>query len=403
MRRRWLVAGGAVALLVTVFAAGRVFAPKDTLDRSHEPHPAPAAAYGRVYGELMHSPLFVGDRLRVYAADNRVWADGPVDAHYPTSALWAYRRWPAQLTGVVAAEHAVVTRWSDGQLVGIDPDQGRVRWRADGPAGGSYEGRRTGAQTLYDPPGLYIGTAVDGTPVVLTVDGDSVTAYDADNGTRLWHRTVGGPPSCRVEFTAPGVFVVRNRCASTVDAYSALTGRPRGWPADPTLRPVGCAVGDRTACTGLAGATGGWLIDPGGGPTPAPALSGTDTWLAGRIVVHPAPDGHIEAHDPVTGKGLWSWPDGGDGFGSRILAVEPGVVHLVTPDREIVNLDANSGVVLSRFPGQVLTEKTQPWVPGYVYASHGYLAIERLLPGGRPDGSDGEYYYPFPTVLFTGS
>jgi len=170
------------------------------------------------------------------------------------------------------------------------------------------------------------------------------------------------------------VFVVRNRCASTVDAYSALTGRPRGWPADPTLRPVGCAVGDRTACTGLAGATGGWLIDPGGGPTPAPALSGTDTWLAGRIVVHPAPDGHIEAHDPVTGKGLWSWPDGGDGFGSRILAVEPGVVHLVTPDREIVNLDANSGVVLSRFPGQVLTEKTQPWVPGYVYASHGCRA-----------------------------
>jgi hypothetical protein len=59
-------------------------------------------------------------------------------------------------------------------------------------------------------------------------------------------------------------------------------------------------------------------------------------------------------------------------------------------------------VVLSRFPGHVIGD-ARPWVPGYVYASHGYLAIERLLPDAKRDGSDGEYYYPFPTVLLTGS
>jgi hypothetical protein len=392
-----------VALLATVLAAVRVFAPTDTLDRSHEPHPAPAVAYGRVYGELMHSPLFVGTRLRVYAADNRVWVDGPVDAHYPTSALWTFRRWPAQLTGVVAAEHVVVSRWSDGQLVALDPDQGRVRWRADGgPGVTSYEGRRTGAQTVYEPPGLYVATAA-GKPVVVTVDGGSVTAFDGETGALLWHRTVDGSADCRTGFTAAGLIVLLDHCASTVDALDARTGKPRGgWPAGRDLRPVGCAVGDRTACTGLAGATGGWLIGPDGGLTAAPALSGTDTWLTGRVVVHPAPDGHIQAHDAVTGAPLWSWPDGGDGFRSRILAVEPGLVHAVTREHDIVNLDAASGALLNRFPGHVIGD-AKPWVPGYVYAAHGFVAIERLLPDAKPDGSDGQYYYPFPTVLLTGS
>src|SRR6266545_4277791 len=88
MRRSWLVAGAVVALAVTAFAVARVFAPGDTLDRAHGPYPAPVAAYGRVYGELMHAPLLVGTRMRVYGAQNRIWADGPVDDKMPTSALW---------------------------------------------------------------------------------------------------------------------------------------------------------------------------------------------------------------------------------------------------------------------------------------------------------------------------
>jgi outer membrane protein assembly factor BamB len=402
------VTGIAGAVLVTVLAAVRVFAPTDTLDRSHEPHPPPVAAYGRVYGELMHAPLFVGTRLRVYGADNRVWADGPVDAKMPTSALWALRRWPAQLVGVVADEHVVVSRWSDGQLVALDPDHGRTAWRADGgPGATTYEGRRTGARTVYEPPGLYLATAPGGKSVVLSVGGDGITALDAGTGARLWHRKVDGEPSCRLDFTAPGLIVLLDRCASasTVDAYDAATGERRTtWPTGldaRTLRPVGCAVG-RSACTGLAGATGGWLIGPDGGLTAAHGLDGAGSWLSGRIVVHPAPDGHIQAHDAVTGASVWSWPDGGEGFGSRIVAVEPGLVHVVTPNRELVNLDATSGAALSRFPAHIFGED-RPWAPGYVYASHGYVVIERLLPGGTPDGSDGQYYYPFPTVLLTGS
>ena len=68
MRRNRLVAGAVAALLVTVFAAVRVFAPGDTLDRIRGPFPPPVAVEGRVYGKLMHAPLLVGTRMRVYGA-----------------------------------------------------------------------------------------------------------------------------------------------------------------------------------------------------------------------------------------------------------------------------------------------------------------------------------------------
>src|SRR6266545_2130383 len=183
MRRSWLVAGAVVALAVT-----RVFAPGDTLDRAHGPYPAPVAAYGRVYGELMHAPLLVGTRMRVYGAQNRIWADGPVDDKMPTSALWALRRWPAQLVGVVADERVVVSRWSDGKVVAIDPDTGRIAWRADVGTGTvtAYQGRRTGAITLYEPSDFYLTSGTDGGPVVVSVGAEGrLTALDGMTGRVL--------------------------------------------------------------------------------------------------------------------------------------------------------------------------------------------------------------------------
>src|SRR5204862_2164046 len=113
-------------------AAGRVFAPADTLDRSHLPQPAAVTVEVGVSGELMSAPLLVGSRLRVYAADNRIWADGPVDTRLGTSALWAFRRWPARLVGVVVTGHTVVSKWSDGRLVAIGADRRRIVWPASG-------------------------------------------------------------------------------------------------------------------------------------------------------------------------------------------------------------------------------------------------------------------------------
>ncbi len=357
--RRSLIAGGAVALLLTVFAAVRVFAPGDTLDRSREPYPQPRAAYAHVYGELMRSPLLIGTWMRVYGAQNRVWADGPVWFGVPASALWAFRRWPAQLVGVVADDHVVVSKWSDGKLVAIDPETGRIMWRADAGVGAtSYQGRRTGASTVYEPPGLYLAPVPDGRPVVVSERADGeLTALSTGTGAVLWHRQFKDRPDCRRMFTGPRVVVVIDRCPvpSTVDVYAAATGQPMAAPpAGPTVWPVGCTVG-RQGCTGLAGLGGGWLIGPDGGFTRAPALTDTDGWLA-----------------------------------------------VVTSDGDLFNIDAANGVEVSGYPAHVLGVH-KPWVPGHVYASHGYVAIERLLPGGRPEQKDSQYYYPFPTVLLTGS
>jgi outer membrane protein assembly factor BamB len=401
---RWYrpVAGGVFALLVAVVAAVRVFAPADTLDRAHVPYPDPAAAYGHVYGELLQAPLLIRTRMRVYAAVNRVWADGPVDDKMPTSALWAFRRWPAQLVGVVADDRVVVSKWSDGNLVAIDPDTGRIAWKADGGAGATrYTGRRTGAGTVYEPSDLYLAPVPGGPSVVASVRADGeLTALDAGTGAVLWRRALGPPRPCRTVFTAPRRIAHLDRCSSpsTVDSYDAATGAQSAHLEGETLRPAGCTAG-RSGCTGLAGYPHGWMIGPDGGFTEAGGLIvGPEAWLAGRLVVHPW-NGQIVAHDAMTGAAAWSWAAPA---GSRIVAAEPDLVHVVTPGRELVNLEVATGLERSRFPAHILGED-KPWEPGYVYAAHGYVVIERLLPGGRPEQIDSRYYYPFPTVLLTGS
>ena len=401
MRRNRLVAGAVAALLVTVFAAVRVFAPGDTLDRIRGPFPPPVAVEGRVYGELMHAPLLVGTRMRVYGAQNRVWADGPLDMDAPASALWALRRWPAQLVGVVADDRVVVSKWSDGELVAIDPDTGRIAWRAEGGVDATaYAGRRTGAGTVYEPPGLYLASA---TVISAQQDGE-LTAFDTGTGKPLWHKPFSDRPECRSLFTVPREVVVVDRCAqpSTMDVYLAADGHPvNRLPAPQSMQPVGCTVG-RQGCTGVAGPGGGWLIGEDGGFAPAPYLTGPGVRLAGDLVVHLL-DGHVVAHDARTGAPAWSWPGSGTvPAGTQIVATEPGLVHVVTPDGNLFNLESQTGLERSGYPANVINGH-KPWVPGHVYAANGFVAIERLLPGGRPDQKDSQYYYPFPTVLLTGS
>jgi hypothetical protein len=387
----------AAALLLATLAGVRVFRPTDTVDAAHGAEPGPATATAVAYGELLHAPLIVAGRLRVYGAANRVWADGPVDAKMSTSAYWAFRRWPAQLVGVaVVADRLVVSQWSDGQLVALRPDTGRIAWRAYARVRtAGYPGRRTGAQIVYAPPDLLTGTAAGGRPVVVAIGADSVSALDADTGATLWRQPGGGDPTCRHYFTAPGLVVDYDECRrSIVDTRTLALGTRRDWPSTTgPVTPVGCAVG-RSGCTGVAGPGGGWLIGTDGELTAAPHLTDRAGWLVGSTVVVNG----VAARDVRTGAPLWRTAIDGD-----VVAVEPGAVHVLTRDRDLVTLDLATGSVRTALWAKPPYALERPWRPGYVYASHGYLVIERLQVDGRPEQTDGEYYLPVPTLLFTGS
>jgi outer membrane protein assembly factor BamB len=395
------VIGGLVlaALLVTAFAGVRVFRPGDTLDVAHTPYPAPVTAQPQFYGELLRAPLFVQGRIRVYGASNRVFADGPADLKMTTSAYWALRRWPARLVGVAVAEdRVVVSQWSDGMVYGQRPETGAVAWKADaGSRATSYAGRRTGAETVYDPPDLF--TTNDS---VVAVAPDSVyandpavrlTGLDPDTGRVLWQQS---SPRCDEVFTGPTVVV----CArpSTVDVWDSGTGAARTWPdLHGATTPVGCAVG-RSRCTGLAGDGGpGWVIGSDGDLSAANALTRKDDLLSGPTVVSLEND-TVTAYE--TRSGTVRWSQAADG--ARLLAIEPGEVHLLA-GHDVVTLNLANGYQRSRIYAHVPDTNETPWTAGYAYASHGYVVIERVWPGVPKDHPDTEYYFPVPSLVLTGS
>jgi outer membrane protein assembly factor BamB len=412
LRGRYGLAGAvALALLVATFAGYRALWPGETLDLADAPPPAPVTALPMVYGEIIHAPLIVAGRVRVYGAKSRVWADATVDARMTTSSSWSYRRWPQQLVGlVVSADRLVVSKWSDGRLVAQDPASGRIVWRHDAEAGvTAYQGRRSGAITAWQPPDLYTATAFDGRPVVISVGAaGAVTALDAGTGAQLWRRTLPGRAQCRTDFTASGLVVLLDAChtPSTVDAYDVRTGEPHPWPAAVASTrapyPVGCPVG-RSECTGLAGADGGWLVGADGGLTAASGLGGTGTWLSGRTALHTDGSSRIAAYDAVTGAALWTWPaQPGPINGAKIIAVEPDLVHVSSQFRDLVNIDLATGRERSHFDAKPYPFDAT-WRPGLGYASRGFVAIERVRPGGRPEQSDQDYYYGVPSLVLAGS
>src|SRR5262249_12038101 len=156
------------AALIVLAGSGvvayRVFRPRDMLTRPTVPYPSAVMITDeRPVSEVRAAPLVIEGRLRVYAETWRVWSDAPVGGRYEATPYWAFRRFPAQVIGVVAAETAkgpyVITQWSDGLLVALDARAGSVAWRAMAPAAEQqYDGRLTGASTVYDPRSLLTGT-----------------------------------------------------------------------------------------------------------------------------------------------------------------------------------------------------------------------------------------------------
>jgi hypothetical protein len=349
----------AFVLLVAAGAVGwRVLGPAEVAARAKDPYPPAVADPPGVTGETSRAPLIVQGRIRVFAAKRQVSADAPVDAKTSYTPRWSYRRWPAQLNGVVAVGRTVISRWSDGKLVAIDGASGAIAWRAAGPPAGRYTGLSTGAATVWAPPGL-----VTAGTTVLVSGGGQVIAYDAGTGGVRWRASCAGDGFS----TTGGAFV----CGDAV--FDAATGaRLGGWPSTP-FTPLDCGVA-RSACGGFRAVGEEWIAS---GPRPATAPAHTIN-IAG---------GTVEA-------GSWRWTAPG-GQTVALLGSRPGVVYLLTSARDLVTIDATTGVVRSAFRLAVGTEKTA-WTPGLWQAADGYLAMERL---DDPNPKSVHHYFTVETVI----
>ncbi|MGQ5259294.1 outer membrane protein assembly factor BamB family protein [Micromonospora sp. ZYX-F-536] len=401
--RRRLVAVVA-ALLVSAAVAvivHRVLAPAEVSTVARGEYPALAEPPAGVVGRLPVAPLIVDGRLRVYAAHRQVYADRPVDGRHRTTPYWSYRRWPAELTGVVADGTTVVSRWSDGQLVALDARTGRVAWLADGPVPTEeHTSRRTGAATVWAPAGLYLTRTPDGRAVLVVSGSGEARGVDLAGGRELWHTALAAECHRDVGTTPDGQLVGVDACAgpATVEFRDATTGtvtnrwRPPGATDELDVAPVGCRSGRsecralRTAAPGGAGGKG-WLVGPGE-PAPAPALDRPDTELVGDQAIAVV-DGAVVGRSARTGTELWRRADLGSG---RVIAVQPGRVHLLTDRNDLVTLDPATGAERSRFTLNAGSDGTG-WAPGAVYAVDGYLAVERLRRPVDPDADDQRYFF----------
>jgi len=394
----------ALALAATAVIAYRVLAPTEVVTPARADYPQPPAAAPGVVGRLSVAPLLVDGRLRLYAAERQVRVDGPVDAEAQLTPYWSYRRWPQRLVGVAASGTTVISRWSDGVLVAIDAPTGRPRWRAAGPSPSTrdYLGRRTGAATVYTPPGLHTATAPDGRATVIVEGVGGVRGYDPRTGEERWR--VDGDCERDGFTTATGWYVTVDTCAATLRFRDAATGQLlRDWrPTQPgiaaeQIEPVGCLVA-RSGCRALrAGGERGWLFDPPG-PTAAPGLT-PDSWLVDELAVtFDADQATVTARGVRDGRTRWRVTVPG-ARGARLIAAQPGRVHLLTVARELVTVDAATGAERSRFVLRTGREKTN-WAPGFAYAAEGYVAVERLWEPVNPRAKDDRYYRSAEPVIF---
>ncbi|MEU2614455.1 PQQ-binding-like beta-propeller repeat protein [Micromonospora sp. NPDC007271] len=403
-------AAALVAVLLGVGAAAvvghRVLAPAEVETAARAGYPAAVTPAVGVVGRLPVAPLIVDGRLRVYAADRQVYADQPVDRGYRVTPYWSYRRWPARLSGVVADGTTVVSHWSDGKLVALDARTGRVAWRADAAEPGLLPNpRRTYAATVWEPSGLSVARTPTGRTVLVVAGAGQLGGYDLVDGSRLWR--VDQERGClgAAGTTADGEVLGLAKCAGpeTVEFRDAVTGalrtrwRPPGAPDEFVVTPVGCRQG-RSGCRGLRisggdGSGQGWLVGTGV-PLAAPGLDGVDTALDGERAVGTSA-GVVTGRSARTGAELWHRADLGP---VRIIAVEPGRVHLLTERRDLVTLDPATGAERSRFALTIGADGID-WQPGRAYATGGYVAVERSREGAGPDDDDQAYFRMAEPVL----
>jgi hypothetical protein len=402
------VAAAVVVVVGLVVVSYRVFAPAETLTPPTMPYPTvPVITDERPFSELRAAPLVVEDRLRIYAETWRVWADAPVGERYESTPYWAFRRWPAQVLGVVTAQTVagpmVVTQWSDGQLITIDARRGGIAWRATAPVrdGRQYVGRRTGAETVYDPESLL--TTRIGTQTVVVVTGPgSADALDAATGRPLWHRDL--PAGCEDSvFTAAGLIAVPSCDGKSISFASAPDGVDRGtWTVPATTGATdGLALATKAApalcelsrfeCRLVVVGTAAWMIEPDAQLVAAPPLE-PGAVLSGDRVVYPIPTG-VQARPLGAKDPLWTW----QGMG-HLMAADAVGVYVIAQDRTVFGLDPATGHLL--VIGCASSKPNEDWQIGHVYPTGGgYLALERITKAPA-SAADAQYFFgPRPVAL----
>ncbi|WP_328462949.1 PQQ-binding-like beta-propeller repeat protein [Actinoplanes sp. NBC_00393] len=367
-----------VVLAAAVLVGWRVLAPAEVLATANTPYPPISLRTAGVTGRTNLAPLVVDGRVRVYAAKHQVKADGPVDGRTLYTARWSFRRWPEQLSGVAAGGTAVITRWSDGELVALDARTGKITWRQDGPDSPGYAGHRTGAAAVWSPPGLRLAAGT----VVVTA-GQELAGYELSTGAERWQVSV--PEGCAEGFTTLGGAYV---CAT--GAYDTRSGAViSGWPAGPHV-PVGCDSGG-SGCVGFRdGAGQGWLAD-GDVLRRVPALDAMGATIAAGVVVAGS-EGGVSARS-VEGAELWNRPGA-----AQVLGGTSTDVVLLTSGNMLVSVNALTGVEVHSFPLAYGSESTE-WKAGRYRLAGRYLALERLNVDAPDDPESPIYYLTLDTVI----
>ena len=374
---RSLLALALVAASVVVFQ--RVLRPAELLEPGSADYPQLAAFKPNITGRMALAPLMVDGRMRVYAAKRQIRADGPIASKSIYTPHWSFRRWPQQLNGVVASGTMVISRWSDGQLVAIDGLTGRIAWRAPGPPAGGYTGHRTGAVTVWDPPGLHLANGS-----VVVSSGRELASYDVTTGSRRF--TISVPAGCTDGFTTAG-----GRYVCPTGAYDVATGQPvASWPAGP-YTPLGCAVA-ASLCAGLRdGASQGWRVDAAAPGRLAQLDQPGSTFFDG-VVVSPTSDGRLESSNLRTGVHRLL-------PGGQVLGMSRGRLLILLPSMRLRVVDLATGEVVIQI-WLAVSKQELGWKLGHYQVVAGHIAMERLSrPGPANPDAVGYYVKVNPVVL----
>jgi outer membrane protein assembly factor BamB len=447
---RWVrFAVTALAVLVvlgaTVVVGYRVLSPAETSVPASRPYPERPAATSTRYGELTSAPLIVDGRLRVYADPRRVWADAPLTRSTETTPFWAYRRWPAEVAGVVAVEGRfegvamVIVKFSDGVVVALNARTGGVAWQDQARAGDRdrFRGRRTGALTVYRPEGLFTArSSVNGAAVLVVAGADQAIGYDPWTGERRWEQVFTEHPGCHdMDWTGETTYVVKDACAApaVLRIFDAGTGRLIGrWqppgaspgPAEAAnwfVEPVSCMRG-YSGCGLLRASPGAtvitaaqaygkvpgavataWRLNYDGTVTAEPCAVADRPFLLGETLVQEEIDGNgiVQAVERTPNQPdcrnktvLWR----SKVRVKRVIAVGLLGVHAVTADNYVVVLHPTSGIELGRT--DLRKRATERWEVGQAYVAGRFVVIERVTRIAAWDEPDDRYYVgPTPVVL----
>jgi outer membrane protein assembly factor BamB len=423
----------------TAVVGYRVLRPADTAVEASGPYPDRPAAEPIRYGELTSAPLIVDGRLRVYADARRVWADTSLTSRTERTPFWSIRRWPAEVAGVVAVEGSyegvalVIAKFSDGVVLALNPKNGRIAWQDQARAseGETFDGRRTGGATVWQPAGIFTARAKDDLGAVLIVaGGDEVIAYNPWTGKRRWESRFTEHPGCHdTDWTSETTYIVKDSCAApaTLQVFDAASGKllntwqPPGASAGPAeaanwfIEPMSCSRG-HSEC-GLVKATGGqtvmtvkdrnartagdtgttWRVNYDGTVTQETKATGNRTFLSNEFLIQNSADTHdfIRAVNRTTGAPLWQSKVGG----LRLVAVGRLGAYAIDANLNLVVLHPTNGIELSRT--DLKKRPDEMWVPGLVHMAGRFVAVERLT-GGSPKEPDDRYFLGSTPVVLAG-